>query len=89
MILIYRCVCFNRTFSELKQAAEDADADSVHELLEHVTFGSNCGLCLPYVERMLSTGETTFSEVIDQPVIRHQTAVSGDTVTRYPVPSTR
>lgn len=67
MIRIDRCVCFERTFSELKQAAEEARLDSISELQEHASFGTKCGLCLPYVERMLSTGETTFSEVIDKP----------------------
>ena len=72
VIRIDRCVCFERTFSELKQVAEDARMDSVPELQEHVTFGSNCGLCLPYVERMLLTGETTFGKVIDEAVSSKQ-----------------
>ncbi len=58
-------MCFERPFSELKKAARDAHVDSIPDLREHVEFGSNCGLCLPYVRRMLTTGQTVFDEVIE------------------------
>lgn len=67
VIKIDRCVCYGRTFSELKQEAANDHVESVEELQKYVEFGLSCGLCVPYVERMLSTGEVTFHEVIDKP----------------------
>ncbi|HYE58080.1 MAG TPA: (2Fe-2S)-binding protein, partial [Rhodothermales bacterium] len=61
---IDRCVCFNRRFDELRRVAEETGAPTVEALQLHVVFGRKCGLCRPYVRRMLATGETVFSEVI-------------------------
>lgn len=61
---IDRCYCYEKTFSEIKEIAESTGADSVEALQQHVEFGLNCGLCHPYVRRMLRTGETSFSCVI-------------------------
>ncbi len=66
MIRIDRCICFQKTFASLKQVAERTESMSVEALQEHTAFGKNCQLCLPYVKRMLETGETVFSEVIGQ-----------------------
>lgn len=64
MIVVDRCVCFQQTFSSLKVIASETGANSVAQLQEHVTFGKNCKLCRPYVDRMLDTGETVFHEII-------------------------
>lgn len=61
---IYRCVCFEVTFYELKLLAESSGATSIVELQDQVAFGHNCKMCHPYVRRMLKTGETSFSEII-------------------------
>lgn len=63
-ILIDRCICFNRTFAELKATSREVGATTVEELAEHATFGQRCKLCRPYVEEMLRTGETEFSRII-------------------------
>jgi bacterioferritin-associated ferredoxin len=63
---IDRCVCFNRRFSELRRVAERSGVRSVEALQQHVAFGLKCGLCRPYVRRMLRTGETVFTEVIEE-----------------------
>lgn len=62
---IDRCYCFQKSFADLKEVADATGADSVSALQEHVTFGENCQLCHPYVRRMLTTGQTTFSEIIE------------------------
>jgi bacterioferritin-associated ferredoxin len=62
---IDRCYCYQTTFDDLKTVADDTGAASVEALQEHVVFGHNCQLCHPYVRRMLRTGETTFSTVIE------------------------
>lgn len=62
---IDRCYCYEKTFRELKGAAEESGAETVEELQSCVTFGEDCGLCHPYVARMLKTGTVVFSETIE------------------------
>ncbi|HKK20593.1 MAG TPA: (2Fe-2S)-binding protein [candidate division Zixibacteria bacterium] len=64
--MVNRCVCFDKTFRELREIAARMGAKSVEQLQSHVEFGKNCGLCLPYVRLMLQTGKTSF-EVIPPP----------------------
>ena len=59
-----RCVCFGRTFADLKRVADRTGAASAEALQAHAVFGRKCGLCRPYVRRMLATGETVFHEVV-------------------------
>ncbi|RMF53932.1 MAG: (2Fe-2S)-binding protein [Bacteroidetes bacterium] len=61
---IDRCLCFQKTFAELREVAEATGARDVAALQTHVAFGHNCRLCHPYVRRMLRTGQTVFHEVI-------------------------
>lgn len=63
---IDRCYCFQQRFADLKAVAEREDARTVEALQAHVTFGTNCQLCHPYVRRMLRTGETVFDRVIHE-----------------------
>ncbi len=62
---IDRCYCYEQTFAALKAVAEDTGADSIEELQAHVTFGENCQLCHPYVDRMLETGQTVFHKILE------------------------
>jgi NAD(P)H-nitrite reductase large subunit len=55
---VNRCICFRRSFAELKQIAQAKGAKTVEELQQHALFGRSCLMCLPYVEYMLATGET-------------------------------
>jgi bacterioferritin-associated ferredoxin len=59
--MITRCICFKRSFAELKAIAAAHQAREVEALQAHVSFGRNCMLCVPYVARMLETGETEFA----------------------------
>jgi len=61
---ITRCVCYDKTFAELKRIADEHSCKSVEGLQRHVEFGLKCKLCHPYVRRMLRTGETVFTEII-------------------------
>lgn len=61
---IDRCYCFQRTFAELKIISGEHAARSVADLQRYVTFGLRCGLCHPYVRRMLRTGEVVFHEIV-------------------------
>lgn len=53
---VRRCVCFSTTFAELKEAG----VRSVEEAAERFGCGTNCGLCRPYIQRMIETGEVAF-----------------------------
>lgn len=63
---IDRCYCFQKRFAELREVAEATGAESVEELQAHCTFGRKCGLCHPYVRRMLRTGQTLFRQIIEE-----------------------
>jgi hypothetical protein len=58
-------VCFKRPFAELLEIAKRTGKTTLEELQEETQFGIACRLCNPYVRRMLTTGETTFQEIIE------------------------
>lgn len=51
-----RCVCASITFAEMKLSG----AKSLEEIGDRFDAGINCGLCVPYISRMLQTGEIEF-----------------------------
>jgi bacterioferritin-associated ferredoxin len=53
----------NRLFSDLLPEAR-ARGFSLAELSRHTGCGYRCGLCRPYLRRMLATGETVFHHII-------------------------
>ena len=68
-LCIDRCVCFQVRFTDLNRLADASGAATVAVLQDAAAaagtpFGQRCGLCHPYVRRMLATGETVFTEVI-------------------------
>jgi len=62
---IDRCICFDKTFAELKRVADRHTCETIEQLQRFVEFGRNCKLCHPYVRRMLVTGETVFREILE------------------------
>ena len=62
---IDRCYCFDRSFAELRDAADESGAASIEELQDEIVFGHNCKLCHPYVENMLRTRQTSFNHIIE------------------------
>jgi bacterioferritin-associated ferredoxin len=60
---IDRCVCLNRRFAELLPLAREAGWD-LAALTAATGCGGQCGLCRPYLRRMLANGETVFTEII-------------------------
>jgi bacterioferritin-associated ferredoxin len=60
---IDRCVCRNTPFTVLLPRARGSGWD-LPQLIEATGCGGQCGLCRPYLRRMLATGETEFSEII-------------------------
>lgn len=63
-ILVDRCVCFRKTFRELRQIADEHGCRSIQELQDHVTFGMACQMCHPYVVKMLTTRQTQFTSLL-------------------------
>lgn len=57
---VSRCICHNRDFAEVKKYAEEKGYSTVEELQADRFCSCGCGLCIPYVELMLETGETEF-----------------------------
>lgn len=62
---IDRCVCRGRLFGELLSKTREAGW-GLEQLTAETGCGGQCGLCRPYLRRMLLTGETVFSEIITE-----------------------
>lgn len=58
--MITRCICHSRTFEEIKTVAKNENMNSLEDLQDEDICGCGCGLCIPYVEMMLETGDTEF-----------------------------
>lgn len=52
-----RCVCMDVPFERLKTLAAGTGA-TLTELSRRTGCGQGCGFCIPYIELMLSTGQT-------------------------------
>ena len=64
-VLVSRCICRNTPFAELLARAQ-ARGWSLEELIKQTGCGAQCGLCRPYLRRMLRTGETVFHEILSE-----------------------
>lgn len=62
-VLVSRCICRGVPFDELLPQARAAGWSLV-DLIRETGCGGQCGLCRPYLSRMLSTGETEFYELL-------------------------
>lgn len=57
---VSKCICHQKDFSDIKSFAEENGISSVSELQGKQYCSCGCGLCAPYIELMLETGETSF-----------------------------
>lgn len=57
---VTRCICHKHSFEEVKRYASEHQLTSVDQLQEHDFCSNSCGLCAPYVEVLLETGQTEF-----------------------------
>ncbi len=64
-VLISRCICKAVPFGELMVQAAERGWD-LAALVRETGCGGQCGLCRPYLSRMLRTGETEFYEIITE-----------------------
>ena len=58
---IRKCVCFDLSFSELKRS----ELRTLEEIASKYGCTTGCGLCEPYIQRMLQTGETEFAFTLE------------------------
>ena len=62
---ITMCVCMRMPFARLLPIARERGWD-LESLMRETGCGDNCGLCRPYLKRMLRTGETLFTEIVTE-----------------------
>ncbi len=62
-VLVSGCICRNLAFAELLPRARAVNW-SLEDLMRETGAGAQCGLCRPYLKRMLRTGETVFYELL-------------------------
>jgi bacterioferritin-associated ferredoxin len=65
-IVIARCVCRGVPFEALLPLAR-AGEWTLDDLMRETGCGAQCGLCRPYLRRMLATGETVFHQILTDP----------------------
>jgi bacterioferritin-associated ferredoxin len=62
-VLVSRCICKATSFEDLLPIARAHDWH-LGDLMRETGCGAQCGLCRPYLRRMLRTGETEFYELL-------------------------
>jgi bacterioferritin-associated ferredoxin len=64
-VLVTMCVCRRQPFAELLARARSGGW-TLADLVRETGCGASCGLCRPYLRRMLATGETVFREILTE-----------------------
>lgn len=64
-VVVSRCICQATPFEELLQRATAAGWE-LDDLMRETGCGARCGLCRPYLRRMLRTGQTDFYELLSE-----------------------
>ena len=64
-VRVTMCVCRRQPFAELLPRARAAGW-TLPDLMRETGCGAACGLCRPYLRRMLATGETVFRELLTE-----------------------
>lgn len=62
-VLVSRCICMRFPFDRLLPLAR-AEGWDLAAVMRETGCGDQCGLCRPYLRRMLRTGETEFRELL-------------------------
>lgn len=64
-ILITSCICQRMSFERLLPLARD-QGWTLEEVMRETGCGAGCGLCRPYLRRMLERGQTSFTELLTE-----------------------
>lgn len=68
-VVVSQCLCRQIPFARLLPAARAAGWD-LAALMRETGCGAQCGLCRPYLRRMLATGETVFHQLLaEEPAV--------------------
>ncbi len=62
---ITKCVCFDMTFAQMKKKMEEKNINDIEGLRKIKPVATNCKLCLPYINKMIETGQTEFDQIIE------------------------
>ncbi len=62
--VVTRCICQRMPFARLLPLASARGWD-LPALMAETGCGAQCGMCRPYLARMLATGEVVFHELLD------------------------
>lgn len=64
-VLVTMCVCRRMPFERVLPLAR-AGGWGLDEIASATGCGAGCGLCRPYLRRMLATGQTEFHELLTE-----------------------
>ena len=59
------CICRSTPFEDLLPRAR-AHGWTLDDIMRETGCGAQCGLCRPYLQRMLRTGQTIFHELLTE-----------------------
>lgn len=59
--MVTSCICYKMTFEEIKAEAAKQGLHTIEEIADKLECTKGCGMCLPYIQTMLKTGQTEFS----------------------------
>lgn len=62
-VLVSGCICKSTSF-EVLYAQAAAENWNLADIMRETGCGAGCGLCRPYLRRMLRTGQTKFYELL-------------------------
>ncbi len=63
--MITHCVCLRKSFGYVKHIAQEKNLTDIREVMKETKCGTRCKKCVPYLQKMLETGETKFDGVLD------------------------
>ncbi len=55
--MVDRCVCHEVTFADIQDWARHREETTLDDIRDHWECGRSCGMCRPYLRRMLQTGD--------------------------------
>ena len=62
-VSVSRCICRQTAFADLLPRARAAGW-TLADLMRETGCGAQCGLCRPYLKKMLQTGDTIFHQLL-------------------------
>ncbi len=63
--MVTKCICYDTSFKEMKKIMKENRLTTLEELKEVKTIADNCKLCVPYIMKMIETGETKFEIILE------------------------